>query len=111
MSSGMMWLFEPFGVPALYVSAGRRLNITSTPPWRGSPGRGESKPSEITGARPFQRGTGQTQWPGSGPANGATGTPAVGVELDAACLPCRDHAYTAIPPPTIQGHARTSRLL
>src|ERR1700733_2688557 len=80
--------------------------MMSTPPWRGSPGRGELNPSEITAARPFQRGTGQTHRPGSGPVNG-DGELALGPSLGAvACLPRRDHANAASPPPTIQGHAR-----
>src|SRR6266478_1605625 len=72
--SGITCHFAPFGVPGLNESDGWRRNIRSTPPWRGSPGRGELKPSEITGVRPFQRGTGQIQRPGNGPANGATGS-------------------------------------
>src|SRR5579871_3702515 len=82
--SGITKCVAPFGEPTLYESAGTRANITSTPPWRGSRGRGELKPSEITGARPAQRGTGQTQCPGNGPANGVAG--ASGVELESACL-------------------------
>ena len=31
--------------------------------------RGELKPAEITGARPFHDCTGHTQWPGSGPVS------------------------------------------
>src|ERR1041385_8892850 len=70
--SGITCHLAPFGVPALNGSDGWRRNIRSTPPWRGSPGRGELKPSETTAARPFQRGTGQTQRPGSDPENGST---------------------------------------
>src|SRR5258706_873593 len=108
--SGITCHFAPFGVPGLNGSAGWRRNIRSTPPWRGSPGRGELKPSEITGVRPSHGGTGHTQRPGSGPANGATGS---GLPLDG----CdgwelrRVSAYAATPPPMIHGHARISRLL
>src|SRR5258708_28891793 len=71
--SGITNSFVPFGVPGLNGSEGRRANITSTPPWRGRPARGESKPSEITGARPFERGTGQTQRPAIGSAPAGAG--------------------------------------
>src|SRR5579859_2037124 len=58
--SGITKWREPFDVPGGKVSLGWRSNMRSTPPWRGRPGRGESNPSEMTGARPCQRGTGQT---------------------------------------------------
>src|SRR5205809_6425147 len=105
--SGITKCTEPLGVPGLYGSLDERANMMSTPPWRGSPGRGELKPSEITGARPFQRGTGQIQRPGNVPVNGA----ASAVLPLAACELRRVSAYATAPPPMIQGHTRTSRLL
>src|SRR3954469_25267016 len=91
--SGITCHFAPFGVPGLNGSDGWRRNIRSTPPWRGSPGRGELKPSEITGVRPFHRGTGHTQRPGSEPANGTTGS---GLLIDG-CELRRVNAYAATP--------------
>src|SRR5690242_20697923 len=57
----------------------------------------------MTGARPCQRGTGQTQRPGSGPASTAGAL----ARRERRCA----SAYASAPPPAIQDHARTSDLL
>ena len=66
MPSGITKCAVPFGVPALSVSLGSRANITSTPMCFWPLPRGEPKPSEIVGARPFHCGTGHTQRPAIG---------------------------------------------
>src|ERR1700712_5335998 len=64
------------------------------------PGRGEPNPSVITGTRPFQRASGQTQSPGN--LRGARAEPFDALSRERAI------AYASAPPPTIHGSARMS---
>src|SRR5262249_51385903 len=88
-------------VPVRYVSVGSRAYMMSTPPCRSSPGRGELKPLDTTGCRPFHSGTGHTHRPFSGPF--ATD----GGALRSPDCEARHHQYAATaPPPRIHGIAR-----